>query len=177
MDRPSHATPWNAGSLLILGLGSGIVAGFVESVGLEFFQRINWARWGPMMHVSWEIVWISPIVDAILFLFLAVICGVVSRLAPRLPAMRVLVFLLTFLSIYDWLTLTSRLYLRACLLLALGVAVAFTRWCGKREGAFLQFWKRTTPWMIAGWVLAFAGIQGGKGLHERSAVANLSPAV
>ncbi len=164
MDKPSHATPWNAGSLLILGLGAGIFAGFVEGVGLMIFQRINWARWGPMMHVSWEIIWISPIVDAILFLSSALLCVAVSRVAPRSPAMRVLVFLLTFLSVYDWLTLTSRLYQRACLLLALGVAVAFTRWCGKRESAFLQFWKRTTPWMVAAWVLAFAGIQGGKWL-------------
>jgi arylsulfatase A-like enzyme len=173
----SAVAPWNAGSLLILGLGSGIVVGFIEGLGLLLFQRINWARWGPMMHVSWEIVWISPIVDAILFLSLALICIVVSRLTPRILAMRVLVFLLTFLSVYDWLTLTSRLLLRACLLLALGVAVAFTRWCGKHEGAFLRFWKRTTPWMVAAWVLAFAGIQGGKWLRERNAVANPPPAV
>ena len=86
MDKSSLAKPWNAGSLLILGLGSGILAGFVEGAGLMIFQRINWARWGPMMHVSWEIVWISPIVDAILFLSLALICSLVSRLAPRLPA-------------------------------------------------------------------------------------------
>ncbi len=142
MDKPSLVKPWNAGSLLILGLGSGIFVGLVEGVGLMIFQRINWERWGPMMHVSWEIIWISPIVDAIIFLSLALVCAAVSRFAPRLPAMRVLIFLLTFLSVYDWLTLTSRLYLRACLLLALGVAVAFTRWCGKREGAFLQFWKK-----------------------------------
>jgi arylsulfatase A-like enzyme len=165
--------PWNAGSLLILGLGSGIFAGLVEGVGLLVFQRINWQRWGPMMHVSPEIIWISPIVDLILFLSLALICVVVSRLAPRLPGVRVLVFLLTFLCVYDWLTLTSRLYLRACLLLALGVAVAFARWCGKREYTFLQFWKKTTPWMVAAWVLAFAGIQGGKWLQERNALAQL----
>jgi arylsulfatase A-like enzyme len=129
-----------------------------------------------MMHVSWEIVWISPILDVILFLSLALICIIVFRLAPRLPAVRVLVFLLTFLTVYDWLTLTSRLYLRACVLLALGVAVAFTRWCGKRQGAFLQFWKRTTPWMVAAWVLAFAGIQGSNWLHERNAVGQLPQA-
>jgi arylsulfatase A-like enzyme len=162
--------------LLILGLGAGIVAGFVEGVGLLVFQRINWARWGPMMHVSWEIIWISPIVDAILFLVLALICSFAARLAPRVPAMRALVFLLTFLTAYDWLTLTSRLFHAACLLLALGIAVAFTRWCGKREDAFLQFWKRTTPWIVAAWVLTFAGIQGGKWLHERDAVAQLPTA-
>src|SRR6202158_980759 len=136
MDKSSVTAPRNAGSLLILGLGSGIVAGLVEGVGLLFFQRINWERWGPMMHVSWEIAWISPIVDSTLFLSLAVLCVVVSRLAPRLPAVRVLVFLLTFLCVYDWLTLTSRLYLRARLLLELGVEGAFARWCGKMEAAF-----------------------------------------
>jgi arylsulfatase A-like enzyme len=160
----------------MLGLGAGIVTGFVEGAGLMIFQRINWARWGPMMHVSWEIIWISPVLDAILFLLLALVCVVVYRVAPRLPVTRALVFLMTFLSVYDWITLTSRLYQRACLLLALGVAVAFTRWCGKREVTFLQFWKRTTPWMVAAWVLAFAGIQGGNWLEERNAVANLPTA-
>lgn len=173
MDKPSHAEPGRTGSLLTLGLGAGIFAGFIEGMGLLLFQRINWARWGPMMHVSWEIVWISPLVDVTLFLSLALICNVVSRLAPRLPTVRVLVFLLTFFTVYDWLTLTSRLYQRACLLLALGVAVAFTRWCRKRESASLQFWKRTTPWMVAAWALAFTGIQGGKWLDEHNAVAHL----
>ena len=141
MDHPSLAAPFNARSLMMVGLGSGIFAGLVEGVGLLFFQRLNWASWGPMIHVSREIIWISPLVDAILFLFLALICSVVACLVPRLPAIRVLAFLLTFFSVYDWLTLTGRLYLRACLLLALGVAVAFARWCDMRENSFLNFWK------------------------------------
>jgi len=129
-----------------------------------------------MMHVSPEIIWISPILDAILFLTIALLCGLMSRLVPRLPATRVLIFLLTFLTVYDWLTLTSRLYARACLLLALGVAVAFARWCGRREAAFLQLWRSAAPWMVAVWLLVFAGIQGGKWLDERSAVAHLPAA-
>jgi arylsulfatase A-like enzyme len=177
MDRPSLAAPFNARSLMIVGLGSGIFAGLVEGVGLLFFQRLNWARWGPMIHVSREIIWISPIVDAVLFLSLTQICNVVARLVPRLPAIRVLAFLLTFFSLYDWLTLTGRLYHRACILLALGVAVAVARWCGKRESTFLQFWKRTSPWIVAAWILAFAEIQGGKWLHERNVVAHLPPAM
>jgi arylsulfatase A-like enzyme len=176
MDKPSLAAPVNVGSLLVVGLGSGIVAGFVEGAGLLFFQRLNWARWGRMMHVSWEIVWVSPIVDAILFLSLATICAVAARLAPRLPIVRVLAFLLTFFTVYDWLTLTDRLYHHACLLLALGVGVAFTRWYAKRENMFLQFWRRSTPWMVAAWVLVFAGIEGGKWLQERNAVSRLPPA-
>ncbi len=176
MDKSSVTRPCNAGSLLILGLGSGIFAGLVEGAGLLFFQRVNWARWGPMIHVSGEILWISPIVDVILFLSLALICCAVARFSSRFPAGRVLVFLLAFFSVYDWLTLTGRLYHRACLLLALGVAVAFARWCGKRENAFLQFWKRTAPWILALWIFVFAGMQGGRWLEERSAVAHLPSA-
>src|SRR5580704_7462888 len=41
---------------------------------------------------------------------------------------------------------------------------------------FLQFWRRSTPWMVAAWVLVFAGIEGGKWLQERNAVSRLPPA-
>jgi arylsulfatase A-like enzyme len=176
-NKPSLALPPSPGWLLLLvGVGWGIATGFVEAAGLLVFQRLNWARWGPMMHVSKEIFWISPVVEAIFFFSLAMICGIVVRFVPRLPAVRVVVFLLTFLSVYDWLTLTNRLYHRACLLLALGAGVAFARWCGEREVAFLQFCKRATPRVVAAWVLVFAGIQGGQWLHERSAIAQLPPA-
>ena len=176
IDKRPITTNWSAALFLAIALGAGMVTGFIEGIGLLLFQRINWARWGPMMHVSPEIIWISPIVDVIFFLLAALICWAIARLVPRVPAMRVLIFVLTFLTVYDWLTLTSRLYHRACLLLALGVAVAFTRWCGKREIAFLQFWKKATPWVVALWILAFAGIQGGSWLRERSSVASLPTA-
>ena len=109
MDKSSVTRPSNASSLLIVGLGSGILAGLIEGVGLLFFQRLNWARWGPMIHVSREIVWISPLVDVALFLFLALICSAVGRFWPRISAVRVLVFLLNFFSVYYWLNLTGRL--------------------------------------------------------------------
>ncbi len=176
--RPPFALPSNAGWLLLpMGLGWGIATGLVEATGLLLFQRLNWARWGPTMHVSSKIYWISPVVDAIFFFSLALICSIVVRFVPRLPAIRVVVFLLTFLSVYDWLTLTNRLYHRACLLLALGAAVAFARWCGEREDAFLQFCRRIALRMVAAWVLVFTLIQGGQWLHERRAIAQLPPAV
>jgi arylsulfatase A-like enzyme len=160
-------------SLLLAGVWLGIVTGLVEGAGLLLFQRINWARWGPMIHVSAEILWISPLVDLLFFGALALMIGLIARLFPRLPVHRVLIFLLAFLATYDWLTLTGRLYHRACLLLALGVAVAFTRWFGKREDMVRQFWRRTAPWVIAAFLLALAGVQGGKWLEERSTVSNL----
>jgi arylsulfatase A-like enzyme len=176
-DNPQATQAPGIARLLMLGVGWGIATGLVEAAGLLIFQRLNWARWGPMMHVSREIFWISPVVDAVLFFSVALIGGLLARLmalfVPRIPVVRVVAFLLAFLSMYDWLTLTSRLYHAACILLALGTGVAFARWCGGREGAFLRFWKRATPWMIALWVLTFAGIQGGRWLHERNAIADL----
>jgi arylsulfatase A-like enzyme len=173
IDKTSLARSWNATSFLAIALGSGIGAGFIEGAGLLVFQRINWARWGPMMHVSPEIIWISPIVDTILFLALGLMCYIAARIAPRLAAMRALIFLLTFLTVYDWLTLTNRLYHRACLLLALGVAVAFTRWCRNNENTVLQFWRKATLWLVAAWLIAFVGIHGGSWLRERTAVNKL----
>lgn len=166
-----------AQSFLALGLVWGTAAGFIEGAGLLLFQRINWARWGPMMHVSREILWISPIVDVIFFVLAAVLGWLAARMFPRLPLFRAIFFLLAFLSIYDWLTLTARLYHRACLLLALGVAASLARWCKGRAFAVADFCRRACPWAAAAWLLVFAGIEGGQWLYERHAVSHLPPAV
>jgi len=164
------------GTLLLIAAWFGIFAGLMEGAGLLLFQRINWAQWGRLMHVSKEILWISPLVDLIFFLIFTLIVWLISRFSRRIPAIRLLVLALTFLSIYDWLTVTSRLYHRACLILALGVAVAFTRWVAKREAASVRFWRKWTPWLAAVFLLAFSAIQGSKWAHELVAVASLPAA-
>jgi arylsulfatase A-like enzyme len=164
------------GSLLVIGLWFGIVTGMVEGVGLLIFQRVNWARWGAIMHVSREILWISPLVDLILFVAVAIAVFLISRIFKSIPAFRVLIFLLAFLSAYDFLTVPDRLYHLASLVLAIGVAVSFSRWISKHETVVLRFWKRTSPWAVVLLLIVFTGIQGGKYLHERSAAAKLPAA-
>src|SRR5438552_18098385 len=105
------ATP--VGTILLIGTWFGIVAGLTEGAGLLIFQRINWTQWGRLMHVSKEILWISPLVDLLFFLMVSLLVWAISRLSQRIPSVRLLIFLLTFLTIYDWLTLTNRLYHRA----------------------------------------------------------------
>jgi len=166
----------SATSLLLIPIWFGIVTGLIEGVGLLIFQRINWAQWGRVIHVSKQILWISPLVDLLFFLILALVVWSASRLSTRIPSIRVLCFLLSFLAVYDWLTLTNRLYHRAGVLLALGVAVAFTRWVGNHQPRVVRFWEKSTPWLVAFFLLAFAGIQSGKWLHEQRAVANLPAA-
>ena len=165
----------SATSLLLIPIWFGIVTGLIEGVGLLIFQRINWAQWGRVIHVSKQILWISPLVDLLFFLILALVVWSASRLSTRIPSIRVLCFLLSFLAVYDWLTLTNRLYHRASVLLALGVAVAFTRWVGSHQPQAVRFWEKSTPWLVAFFLLVFAGIQSGIWLHEQRAVANLPP--
>ena len=120
------------------------------------------------MHVSREILWVCPLIDLILFLLVALAVWLVSRFFKGLPAIRILVFLLVFLTAYDWLSLTGRLYPRACLLLSLGVAATFVRWLRTREPAACRFWRRSSPYLVLALLILIVGIQGGKRLHERS---------
>src|SRR5579864_4562097 len=113
---------------VLIAVWFGIVTGLIEGIGLLLFERINWARWGPMIHVSRPIVWISPIVDTCFFLVVSVLVWFLSRAVRQIPAQQSLIFLLSSLAIYDWLTLTGRLYRFACVLLALGAAAVSMRW-------------------------------------------------
>src|SRR6266576_6599495 len=146
------------GTLLLIATWFGIFAGMTEGAGLLLFQRINWTQWGRLMHVSKEILWISPLVDLIFFLMVSLLVWLISRFSQRIPTIPVLVFLLTFLSIYDWLTLTNRLYYRACLILALGVALAVSRWIAKRETSSVDFCRRSTPCLAAVFLLVLLAI-------------------
>src|SRR5581483_5986697 len=128
--------------------------------------RINWAQLARVMHVSKEIVWISPVVDLCFFLLIGFGGVILSRIFPRLPALRVLAFLLIFLTAYDWLMLTGHFYRRAALIFALGAAVAFNRWFGKRQQVAVRVWSRSVLWLILLLSAAFVGIEGGKWIHE-----------
>src|SRR5437868_13669702 len=175
MTEPTSASPAKAPvhSLLLIGVGFGILTGLMEAAGLMIFQRLNWQRWGPMMHVSEEILWISPIVDVVFFLALSLIIALVSRALKSGNAVRAVVTVLTFAAMYDWTTLTSRIYHRVCLLVALAAAVAIYRRSQSRVSSILAFWKLATPLLLASWIFIFAGIQGLRLLHERVAVARL----
>src|SRR6185437_8390436 len=67
-------------SLLSISIWFGVVAGVGEGVGLLLFQRINWRQWARVMHVSKEILWISPLVDLCLFLLVGFAVAIVARI-------------------------------------------------------------------------------------------------
>jgi arylsulfatase A-like enzyme len=159
--------------VVALAAWCGIFTGILEGLGLLLFERVNWQRWGPMLHVSADILWISPVVDLALFLSSALLILLASRLSSRVRAPQAVVFFLTFLAIYDWLTLANRLLPLACLLLSLGASVAILRRFQNHQSRLLRLSKATLPGLIAVWFLMFAAIRGGQFLQEYSAVAHL----
>ena len=176
LPSQAHETSVPSSVLLLIAAWFGIFTGLFEGLGLLLFQRMNWKQWGRIMHVSREILWVSPLVDLILFLLVGLAVWLVSRFFKRLPVIRVLVFLLGFLATYDWLALTGRLYPRACLLLSLGIAATIVRWLRTHEPAAVRFWRRSWAYLILVLLILFVGIQGGKRLHERAAEASLPAA-
>jgi len=172
----SRAASLGVPVLFLTACWFAFVAGLVEGVGLLLFQRINWAQWARVLHVSKEILWISPLVDLLFFLLIA--CGVAlaARVLPRIPALQVLVCVLAFLTAYDWLLVTGRLYKRACLLLALGIAVAFVRWLTKHEATTVRFWRRSVPVLLGIFLVLLICIEGSKRLHESYATSHLPAA-
>lgn len=174
----SHSSSWFRRLLrfLQLGIWFGIVTGLLEGIGLLVFKHINWQNWGRMVHVSGEILWISPLVDLFIFTSVALACFFLSEIWTRIRALRSMVFLFVGLAVYDWVTLTNRLWHISCLLIAVGAAVAFDRWFADHEDAAMHFWKRTFPWIPALLLLVFLVVEGGTRLREHYAVANLPPA-
>src|SRR5215472_5108778 len=97
-----------------IAISFAILTGIVEACGLLIFQRINWADWGPMLHVSEEILWISPLVDLAFFLLLALIAALIRRITGSIPADPDFASFLAFLAVYDWLRVSARLYQISC---------------------------------------------------------------
>jgi len=170
------ANPASILQFLIVGAWFGLMVGLIEGLGLLLFQRINWENWARMLHVSGPIVWISPLVDLAIFLPLALGGWCAGRLFPRLPVMRIMIFLFAGLAVYDWFALMGRLYYFACLLLAIGAANVFQRWFTNHQSPALHFWNKTLPLAIGLVVLAFAFVQGRAWWTEHQATAHLPPA-
>jgi arylsulfatase A-like enzyme len=159
--------------MVLLSLWLGVFGGLIEGLGLLLFQRLNWARWGPMIHVSAPIIWVSPIVDTALFLSVSLLVWLLSRIARRIPQAKVVLALLAFLVVYDWLSVTGRLYRAASVIFAIGAAVASARWFSAHKQATLRFARKTLPVLLVLYLGALAGIEGIPRWKERSATAQL----
>lgn len=171
-DRKSLNVSFSTSISLAVCLG--VSAGLVEGAGLLIFQQLNWRRWGPFVHVSKDILWISPIADSLVFCIIAVLLALAAKVFRR-NGLKYIIFILIFFTVYDWLSLTERLYYRACVALALGVAAVFTRWWARNQDTAL-FSRKSLVALISVWLLMFLGIRGSIRLKEREELTRLPTA-
>ena len=163
--------------MLLVAAWCGLVCGLVEGSGLLSFQHLGWLNWNvAKRQVAPDILWVSPTFDLLLFLGLALAIGGVVRLIPRLPSLEILLSALAFLTFFDWLGFSGRIRLYGVLFLALGLSAVFFRRIRGHVGLVLRFTRRTLPWVGALTLLTLIGVQGGRWLRERWAIAQLPEA-
>jgi arylsulfatase A-like enzyme len=168
----TKALTWT--ELLQLGVWFGVVTGLVEGIGLLASFGYGWLNDNIRAGVSVEIVWISAVVNVLLFLGLAVLAGLLKPLLPRLIVPRVIVPLFLFLGFLDWVAVSGRIGPIAVVVLAAGLATMAFRVLDKRESTGLCFFRKSLPWVAVAAAVAFAGIHGGLWLRERIATRNLA---
>lgn len=162
--------------ILLLAVWFGLVAGMVEGTTLWIFRQQGWLQ-GKLVFlgISVEVVWISTIFDLLLFGVLGMALSLAARLLPRPLVLRLGVFLLAFLTFFDWLVipLHGRISILAVGALATGLAVEASRWFHKYEENLWRLCRTSLPWLAVLALLALVGIQGGFWLQEQLAVARL----
>jgi arylsulfatase A-like enzyme len=136
-----------------------------------------------MLHQGvWpQILWVSPVFDALLFAAGGLVLALAYFIFPRFPVMALAVFLLAFLTFFVWLELASlalpwQAHAIALLVLAAGVAAVFTRWFRRHQETSFRFWRRSLPVVAAVTLLVFGGVQGGLWLQGKRAIASLPAA-
>jgi arylsulfatase A-like enzyme len=164
-----------APSLLLIAAWFALVTGICEGFGLLVFQRINWANWGNMVHVSVPVIWIAPIVDFGAALLLAALIWIASKLFARMPLLKTAVLVYASGMVYVWLALTDRLTYHSDLLLGIGCGVAISRWVANHEKLTFRIWRTSFPWIAGAVVLALVAGEGREWLRERDALAKLPP--
>jgi arylsulfatase A-like enzyme len=172
------ATTVSTGSLLAMSACFGLITGLVEAVGLLAFHGFPWFKLNAHIPegVSVEILWISPLVNLFVFLILGLGLAVLGRLLPRLPILRIALFLFPFLAVVDWLGLTDRISVFGVLAMALGLATVTSRWLYQQNGGRLRSAPKIIAWASVVTLVAFVSVEGGARISERRMVANLPAA-
>lgn len=163
-------------NFVLTAISFAVIAGFFEGLELLAFQHLNWTGWARELHIAKQMLWISPAVDLVFFLLVALLLFAVLKPVKRIPALVVLIAVLSFLTFYDWLRATGRLYRSSCILLGLGLAVVFVRWIRKHENPAVVLFRKLAAPLVLFLCLLIAGIEGGMRLHEAYVTARLPKA-
>ena len=144
-------------NVLVIAMWFGLVAGLLEGVGSFVLQKL-----GRIDGVWHEILWVSPLFDALLFGVSAVALVLPYFIYRRLPVVTLAVFLFATLTLFIWigLALPWDLHPAALLLLSAGVASVVTRGVHQHRTALIRFWQRSLPVVAAITIIVLIAVQG-----------------
>jgi len=166
----------SASRLLVLAACFGLITGLLEGVGLLAVHGFGWLNSRIPEGVSVEIVWISAIVNLLIFSALGVGLVTLGRIFPRLPVLRYAYFLFPFLAFADWVGLSGRISVLGVGAFAAGLAVIVSGRIYQHRSKMLHLVPRLFAWSAAVTLVAFFAIEAGIAGRERIAARHLPAA-
>ena len=165
--------------ILYYSIWFGLITGLIEGILLFTFQRYELLR-GQITYLgsSWEVMWVAPIFDLLLFLVVGVALALVAQFLPQVWAKRLSLFAFLFLMIFAWIEiyLSGRLSPLATGILATGIGYQLSLFLYEREKKFSPFVHRTAKGLSILTLALLVVIQGGYWIQEQVMVRNLPEA-
>jgi arylsulfatase A-like enzyme len=172
MVESERTPPSRFRAILIATLWIAIVTGLVEAGGSMLLMRL-----GRRPGAWWDLFWVSPLFDIVLFGLTGVALTFVARTLKR-PAFPIILPVYGFLTASIWLglALPYQVHIAALLALSAGLGIQGARLIVRRLDRVLTFWSRTLPYVGAAAVVALLAVVAGRPLRERVQIAGLPAA-
>ena len=158
--------------LLLAGAWFALVTGFVELAFLAIY-KFGMGRW---IHLGPHVLWMTPLMDLLLFIVPASAIALLAWRRPALVSLRLASFVFAFLGFLSLFFLFPWLYKTARLALAAGLGFQTARLVAKHREGFLFMVRRTTGGLILTVVLLAVGVNVWIWASEGLALSNLPPA-
>lgn len=149
---------------LWLAAGAGLVSGVGEGVLRLGLRKIGAMAWNALLvSFSTEILWVSPLVNFLLFTTIGVLLAIALLLFPQFRKSSIPLFLLSGLACLNWLLIPQRLHWVGAIVLALGVGCAAVR-AFPDSSKLLRLARYSTAGLVGISLLffAFSGISHGR---------------
>jgi hypothetical protein len=129
--------------IYVNGLWFALVFGFVESIYVfilgNFFSRV--------LHISPHYFWMIPLIDMLWSLVIGSLFCLLAFWLPKLPWIRIMAFVYTFLGLLTIYYVRPKIGLIAAMILFLGISFQVSLIIGQRTSTFYSMVRRTLPWM------------------------------
>src|ERR671935_2440155 len=141
--------------LLTLAAWCGLVAGLLEGVWLYLSHGRGWLNPEILFGVSLEIIWISAVVNLLVFLLLILLVRLSIARFPRLPAIRVYLFVCLSCATADWAGSSGRISSLGIVVFSAGLAIFLSGKLQSHSQQIFRSCRRSLPAVMGVSLVAF----------------------